>query len=46
MTPHDYLVLAIAAFWLATGWLGLSFTLSRLRRRQAAPQQQTPVYWH
>ena len=36
MTPHDYLVLAIAALWLVTGFLGLGFTVRRLRRRQAA----------
>ena len=48
MTPHEYLVLAIAAFWLLTGWLGLTFTIRRLRRRQAPSShgQQTPVYWH
>jgi hypothetical protein len=29
MIPHDYLVLVIAAFWLATGLLGLTFTIRR-----------------
>jgi hypothetical protein len=46
MIPHDYLVLAIAAFWLVTGLLGLTFTIRRLRHRQTASHgQQTPVYW-
>jgi hypothetical protein len=47
MTPHDYLVLGIAAFWLLTGWLGLTFTIRRIRRRETSLHgQQTPVYWH
>jgi hypothetical protein len=48
MTPHDYLVLAIAAFWLATGLLGLGFTIRRLRRQalQRKHSNATAVYWH
>jgi hypothetical protein len=45
MTPHDYLVLAIAAFWLLTGWLGLTFTIRRLRRRAEQPHPKATAAW-
>jgi hypothetical protein len=31
MTRHDYLVLGLAAFWLVTNFLGLTFAIRRLR---------------
>jgi hypothetical protein len=47
MTPHDYLVLAIAALWLVTGFLGLAFTIGRLRSHSLSHEAgaKTPVYW-
>jgi hypothetical protein len=36
MTDHDYLVLGMAALWLATNCLGAAFTVRRLYRRRKA----------
>ena len=41
MSP--YLVLGIAAFWLATGFLGLAFSLRRRRERQIRATFARPV---
>lgn len=41
MTCHDYLVLGIAAFWLVTGLLGLTFTIRRLRSQSHRQQQHS-----
>jgi hypothetical protein len=40
MTAQNYLVLAIAAFWMAVGGLGLAFTIRRLHHQDG---QQRPA---
>ena len=44
MTAHDYLVLAIAAFWMVVGGLGLGFTIRRLHHQDG--QQRPAVVGH
>jgi hypothetical protein len=44
MTAHDYLVLAIAAFWMVVGGLGLGFTIRHLHHQDG--QQRPAVVGH
>jgi hypothetical protein len=44
MTAHDYLVLAIAAFWMVVGGLGLGFTIRRLHHQDG--RQRAAVVGH
>ncbi|HEV2158591.1 hypothetical protein [Bradyrhizobium sp.] len=36
MTTHDYLVLAVALFWMVTNIVGATFTIVQLRNRRSS----------